>query len=68
MANETARREPQHPTHSWGFLAKDPLMRIGPKTEAYREVLRRYWRRNGGDDELFERLIPPVGAEKKRPG
>jgi len=58
-----------HPTHSWGLLAKDPWMEIGPPMdEETRQVLRRYWLRNGGDEALFERLVPPADAPKPKRG
>lgn len=63
---EKDKQKPQHPAHSWGFLAEDPWMQIGSDDEETRQVLRRYWLRNGGDDALFDRLIPPAGGTRSR--
>ena len=48
------------PTHGWGALARDPWMKIGSDSETHRQVLRRYWVRNGGDGEIFDELVPPA--------
>lgn len=59
--DDPVRQKPIYPAHSWGLLAKDPWMEIGPPmTNTRREVLRRYWLRNGGEETLFDRLVPPV--------
>ena len=58
--------KPLYPAHGWGKLAENPWLQIGPRSEAYREVLRRIWRRQGGGGEaLFDLLIPPEDAPKK---
>ena len=48
-----------YPDHSWGDVAADPWMEIGGTTEVSHDVLRRFWVRNGGLAEDFERLAQP---------
>ena len=50
----------RYPSHDWGALARDPWMKIESESEEQRQVLRRYWVRNGGDGEFYDRLVPPV--------
>ena len=55
-----------HPGHVWGKMAKTPWMTIGSDSEVHRQVLRRYWLRNGGEGDAFDRLIPPREPEAAR--
>lgn len=57
--SEVTDRKTQHPRHGWGKLADDPWREIGATGPEYREVLRRIWLRQGGSEEMFERLVPP---------
>jgi hypothetical protein len=52
-----------HPGHGWGVLARNPWLEIVPDIEAGRQVLRRYWVRNGGVEVDFDRLFPPSRME-----
>jgi len=63
MADDASKSKPLHPAHGWGKLAENPWLQIGSDSAAHRAVLRRYWLRNGGDDALFDRLIPPPASE-----
>jgi hypothetical protein len=55
-----------YPGHQWGLLAKDPWLPIGSDSESSRLVLRRYWLRNGGEDEAFDRLFPSNCSDRRQ--
>ncbi len=57
MTDET-KAKTRYPTHGWGALAQNPWLEIGPNSEEHREVLRRIWRRQGGDEASFDLILP----------
>lgn len=57
----------KYPSHNWGALAKNPMVEIGAKGEAWISAVRAAWLRSGGTDESFERAFPAYAATQHNP-